>query len=114
MPTENEEAIRHLSTLTEFFKLAAHNERIDALCWLINDRARLGAELERLKQSIAGTCHREVVGCDANEHAADYANEQLSVARALLTRVITDEMTPESGVRLLMDIGTYLESQVPK
>lgn len=44
----------------------------------------LRTELASLKQSIAGTCHRETVGCDANEHAAEYANEALAEAISIL------------------------------
>lgn len=72
MPTENEEAIRHLSTLTEFFKLAAHNERVDALCWLISDRARLG-------ESLAGA-----------ESMQRYYFKQLSAARLVLVDLLED------------------------
>lgn len=50
---ENEKAIEHLTVLCEYFSLARHNEMLDALSWLINDRVRLGNEVDRLRAEKA-------------------------------------------------------------
>jgi hypothetical protein len=50
--TSNAAAIRHLETLSEWLSLESHNHRIDALGWLIADRAKLYAERDQLRARV--------------------------------------------------------------
>src|SRR4051812_19291429 len=100
--TENAKAIEHLQTLVGLFSLDDHNKRIDALSWLIDDRARMHAELERLR-----------VVCDQGSQLnadvmrrAQRAEAQLAAGNALLGRIgadsgqLCDHWVPDLEVHL--------------
>jgi hypothetical protein len=80
--TENAKAIEHLQTLVGLFSLDDHNKRIDALSWLIDDRARMHAELERLRVEL-DTIENARVAAWSVVHAEQ---AKLAAANALLVR----------------------------
>lgn len=95
--TDNAKAIEHLQTLVGFFSLADHNKRIDALSWLIDDRARLHAELQRMRARLPeGMAHCTIrfVECPQGHGSLTAGNWvdsgcawcKLAAANALLVR----------------------------
>jgi len=50
---DNATVVRHLEVLANLIpSIAVHNERIDAVCWLVRERSRLSAEVERLRAEL--------------------------------------------------------------
>ena len=82
---ENDIAIGHLAVLVEHFSLARHNEMLDALSWLINDRARLGTEGEKAR--LAAQAAASLLKGMGASQLAHGSREWLETREALLEKL---------------------------
>jgi hypothetical protein len=104
--TENAKAIEHLQTLVGLFSLDDHNKRIDALSWLIDDRARVHAEIERMREQLIHleACNEQLgIGEVEAMREVRSLRARLSSANALLVRL--DKIQPKA---LGGDVHDYL------